>query len=52
VKYQNTYLCHPVDKKGARNGKFWIGSSAVENQSDEGALDFQGPDKRSVIGIG
>ena len=29
-----------------------IGSSAVENQCDEGALDFQGPDERSDIGIG
>ena len=42
----------PVDKMGACKGRFWIGSSSVENQCDEGALDFRGPDERRDIGIG
>ena len=37
---------------GACKGRFWIGSLAVENQCDEGALDFRGPDERRDIGIG
>ena len=52
-KYGKTFVGNlPKPLSLPSEKRSWIGSSAVENQCDEGALDFQGPDEQSDIGIG